>query len=96
MSNPILTNEQKLNQIYSVVMANESRRKSLMWFRFFKWVIIIAIAYFVVTQPDKIIWPLTERIKPIIMSTASGMISDQKAEMIKSLKDILPPDVEIQ
>jgi len=35
-------------------------------------------------------------LKPIILSTASGMIENQKSELINSLKDVLPSGIEIQ
>lgn len=96
MPNPILTNEQKLNQIYTIVTDMESRRKRAMWFRFLKWILIFGLAYVLVSQPDKIIWPITDYIKPIILSTASGIVAEQRAEMMKNIKDILPADIELQ
>ncbi len=91
-----MTNEQKLEQIYQILLDNESRRKSAMWLRITKWLIIAGLIYVVVTNPQDIMTRVTEVIKPIILSTASGMIAGQKAELMKSLQDILPSGVWIQ
>ena len=91
-----LNNEQKLTQIYEIVMENEARRKRASFFRFLKWIVILGFLYVVATNPDAIMWRLTETLKPIILSTASGIIAGQKAQMIESMKDILPPGTEIQ
>jgi hypothetical protein len=91
-----MTNEQKLEEIYQIVTAAESRRKSMMWLRIGKWLIILSLVYLVYSNPQAIMGRVTDIIKPMVLSTASGMIETQKAELSKSLKDLLPAGVELQ
>ncbi|NRH20937.1 hypothetical protein HOO68_02750 [Candidatus Gracilibacteria bacterium] len=91
-----LTPAEKLNEVYILLLAEESRRISRLRLRVFKWIIIILLVVIVVTNPEFIVGKITEIMKPIILSTASGMIENQKSELINSLKNILPGGAEIQ
>jgi hypothetical protein len=84
-----MTNEQKLEEIYEIITADESRRKSLMWLGVFKWIIIIAAVTYVAMNPKMVMQQVTERIQPFVLATASGMIENQKADLKKSIEEIL-------
>jgi len=90
MSDQQLTNEQKLEEVYQIITKQESRRKTAMVMRFFKWIIIFGFLYLIATNPEAIMGKVTEMIKPLILSTASGMIESQKTELEKALQDMLP------
>jgi hypothetical protein len=96
MTEPISTNEQKLNEVYRITIANEARRKSAARLKFFKWIIIFILAYFAITRPEVIMGRLMTTLQPMILSTASGMINTQKADLMKSIKDALPPGYDVQ
>lgn len=91
-----MTNEQKLEQIYQIVSDAESRRKSLMWFRIVKWLIIFALIYLVAMNRELVMTRVIDVVKPFVLSTASGMIANQKEELMKSLQSALPQGVGIQ
>ncbi len=91
-----LTPGEKVDTIYTILTQWEARRKRASWYRIFKWIIILIIAYLLLTRPEMIMWRITETLKPLILSTASGMISSQKAELSKTIKELLPPGIEIQ
>lgn len=88
-----MTNEQKLEQIYQILLDNESRRISTMWLRITKWIIIACLIYVVITNPQGIMTRVSDIIRPIVLSTAHDMIEGQKAELMKSLKEALPQGV---
>lgn len=85
-----MTNEQKLEEIYQIVTATESRRKSMMWLRIGKWLIILSLVYIIYSNPQAIMGRVTDVLKPVILSTASGMIESQKEQLQNSLKGMLP------
>ena len=91
-----MTNEQKLEQIYQIVSDAESRRKSLMWFRIIKWLILIALIALIAMNREYVTTRVIEVVKPFVLSTASGMIANQKEELMKSLQSALPQGVGIQ
>ena len=96
MSDPHITNEQKLEAIFRIVNEQEERRKAAFRFRLLKWFIFAGLAYFIVSQPEMMLSKATEILKPFILSTASGMISNQKNEFMKSIKDALPAGIGIK
>ncbi len=81
MSDILMTNEQKLDEMHEILIRQEKRRRSAMWFKFFKWLIIAGVVYFTYTHPDAIMGRLTEVLKPMVLSTASGIINDVKKQM---------------
>ena len=85
-----MTNEQKLDEIHAILIRQEKRRRSAMWLKFFKWLIIGGAMYFVLTHPDAIMWRLTEVLKPIVLSTASGVVTSQKEMYLKTVQDMFP------
>lgn len=91
-----MTNEQKLEEIYRIIKAQESRRQMSQWVRIFKWGVIMVFVYIVATHPEAVSQRVTEVLKPIILSTASGMIESQKEQLQNSLKGMLPEWIELQ
>lgn len=51
MIEDIMTNEQKLDEIYQIIKAQESRAIRARWFRLFKWIIILALVYYISQNP---------------------------------------------
>ncbi len=96
MSDPHITNEQKLEAMFRIITEQEDRRKRAQWFRLLKWCILAVGIYFIATQPALILGKVTEIIKPLVLSTASGMISTQKDELMKSIKDVLPAGIDVK
>lgn len=92
MIEDIQTNEQKLDAIYRIVKAQESRATRAKWFRLLKWIIILAIAYFVAQNPTFLLEKMTEYIMPAVMEnmqqqmTGSGGLLDQVQGMIPSIR----------
>ena len=50
-----LTPAEKLNEVYILLLAEESRRISRLRLRVFKWIIIILLVVIVVTNPEFIV-----------------------------------------
>ena len=96
MSDSHITNEQKLEAIFRIVTEQEERRKTAFRLRLLKWCIFAGVVYFIVSQPEMILSKVTEILKPFVLSTASGMISNQKNEFMKSIKDVLPSGMEVK
>lgn len=91
-----LTPAEKVDKIYNLLIEAEKRRILQIRWRTFKLVVLLLLVLLIVTQPELILWKITEVLKPIILSTASGMIENQKSELINSLKDALPSGIEMQ
>lgn len=89
MNNP-LTNEQKLDEIYTIIRANERRRMQASIGRIVKWVIILGIVGFIASNPEVFIKKLTEIIQPIVMSQVQDMMSTNKDALMESVKDMIP------
>ena len=49
--NTPLTNEQKLDAIYTMLQANQARSNRAFWYRMLKWCIVLSIGYFTLTHP---------------------------------------------
>lgn len=91
-----LTPAEKVDTMYNLLVATERRRISQLRWRTFKLVALLLVVALIALRPEWIVWKVTEVLKPIILSTASGMIENQKSELINSLKDALPWGVEIR
>lgn len=61
-----------------------------------KWIVILLFVSMLAIYPEVIMWKITEVLRPIILSTASGMISAQKAELTKTIEGLLPPGAEVR
>ena len=85
-----MNNEEKLNEIYTIVVSQENRRKAGIYFVFFKWILIASLAYFIISHPEEVVGKITEIVKPIVMEQIKIMMQDQKNELQESLKDMLP------
>lgn len=89
-SNTPLTNEQKLDEIYHIIKASERHRLQASVARIAKWVIILSIVGFVVSNPDVVIKKMTEIIQPIVMDQVKTMMESNQDSIMNSLKDMLP------
>ncbi len=61
-----------------------------------KWIVILLFVSMLAIYPEVIMWKITEVLKPIILSTASGMISAQKVELTKTIEGLLPSGTEVR
>ncbi len=91
---PDLSNEQKLTYTYHTLKNQESRHKRAMWYRFFKWLIIIGAIALLYIYPGQIMGKIFEFVKPIVMEQTQSIMEENKNTLIKSLKDAIP-DLEI-
>lgn len=86
MLEDIQTNEQKLDAIYRIVQAQESRMTRARWYRLLKWIILLSIAYFIAQNPTFLIEKMTEFIMPSIMDNMKTMLGgDTFKELIPKL-----------
>ncbi len=92
MNNTTLTNEQKLDEIYTIIRANERRRMQASIGRIVKWVMIIGFVSFVASNPEIFVKKLTEIIQPIVMSQVEDMMTTNKDALMESMKDMLPKE----
>lgn len=91
---PDLSNEQKLTFMYHTLKNQESRHKRAMWYRFFKWLIIIGVIALLYTYPGQILGKVFEIVKPLVMEQTQSIMEENKNTLMKSLKDAIP-DLEI-
>ena len=105
MTEQNLTPEQKLDAIYDMLQKQESSRKRVFWFRIFKWMIIFAGIYILMTRSDQIfpsiqqiiepiVSNLAETMKPMILEQAKMMMNDQiptveNDELLRQATEIL-------
>lgn len=92
----MLTNEQKLDEIYTIIKAQEARTKRAALFRFLKWTIILALVYTASQNPDLILKKVTEYVMPSVMENMSQnmpSVMDNMAdpELIKKIQESLVP-----
>jgi hypothetical protein len=85
-----LTNEQKLEEIYTILTSMERRRMQAWILRLVKWIIIIWLVGFVVSNPWVVISKLTEIIQPIVMEQVQTMMEQNKDALMESVKDFMP------
>lgn len=85
-----LTPEQKLDEIYSILKHQETRRKVGIWYRIFKWVIVMGIVWFIAANPTFLITKLTDIMMPIITENMKTMMEDKQSTLMESVKNMLP------
>lgn len=64
----IMTNEQKLDEIYQIIKTQESRATRAKWFRLLKWVAILALAYYISQNPGVFFDKITDLVMPAVMN----------------------------
>lgn len=85
-----LTNEQKLDEIYQIVRTQERRRMQASLGRIIKWIIILWVVGFIYSQPELVIQKITDTLAPIILDQVNVIMEENKANLMKSMEDILP------
>jgi hypothetical protein len=90
MSPNPMTNEQKLDEIYQILKAQQSAATRAKWFRLLKWAILLGLTYFIATNPGFFIEKITEMIMPTVMDNMKTMMTEDTAGIMDQLKDILP------
>lgn len=92
---PELSNEQKLTYIYHTLQAQESRRKRAAFYRFLKWLVVIGCVYLIATYPKEIFSKISELVRPIVMEQVDMIMEQNKNNLLKSIKDVLPDEIEL-
>ena len=92
----MLTNEQKLDEIYTIIKTQEARTRRAALLRILKWTIILAIVFIASQNPDLILKKVTEYIMPSVMENMSQnmpSVMDNMAdpELIKKIQESLAP-----
>ena len=90
----VLTNEQKLDEIYTILKHQESQRKRAVLYRMLKWVIIFSTLFFVATNPVLVTEKITTFLAPIIAENMKATLQNQKNGLLDMMKDILPSSEE--
>jgi len=83
----IMTNEQKLDEIYQIVKAQQSAATRAKWFRLLKWIILLGIAYFIAKNPGLFLDKITELVMPTIMENMKTMMTE---DLMKQVQDAFP------
>jgi len=83
----MMTNEQKLDEIYQIVKAQQSAATRAKWFRLLKWIILLGIAYFIAKNPGLFLDKITELVMPTIMENMKTMMTE---DLMKQVQDAFP------
>jgi hypothetical protein len=89
MSLPEISNEQKLTYIYYTLKNQEARHRRAMWYRIFKWMIVLAIVYILATYPGYVFTKVSELLRPIIVEQAQTILDDNRNSITKSLNNVM-------
>lgn len=92
----ILTNEQKLDEIYTILRRQESQRKRAIFYRVFKWIIIFSLFLFIATNPVFLVEKITTFLTPLIAENMKATLQDQKNGILEMMKDVVEPKDEAQ
>lgn len=89
MSQTPLSNEQKLEYIYRILVRQEKARKFAQNMKIVKWVLILGIVFFALQNPEKLMTGLTRYLQPMVMNSMSGVIEDQKMKSLQDMQKML-------
>ena len=95
MSSPI-SNEQKLDEIYTILRRQESQRKRAIFYRVFKWLIILSLFLFIATNPVFLVQKITTFLTPLIAENMKATLQDQKNGILEMMKNMVEPKDEAQ
>ncbi len=84
-----LNNEQKLDEVYTIIKLQESRAMRARWFNAIKWIIILGITYFIATNPIFIIEKVTTIMRPLIIANIKNLVDEEKSGMLEEMKAYL-------
>lgn len=84
-----MTNEQKLDEIYQIVKAQQSAATRAKWFRLFKWIVILLIAYYISQNPGVFFDKITDLVMPAVMSNMEQQMTGSWG-MLEQIQDMLP------
>ncbi len=87
----ILTNEQKLDEIYTILKRQESQRKRSALYRVIKWTLIFSLFLFIVTNPIFVVEKFTTFITPIIAENMKATLQNQKDGILEIMKNLGEP-----
>lgn len=90
MDTTSLSIEQKIDEIHSMLRAEQSRTSRAFWYRMLKWALILGIAYFTLSNPGYVTDKIMEYLQPIIIEQMQTIMSDKKDGLLDQMKKILP------
>jgi hypothetical protein len=67
-----------------------------MWYSIVKKLIFIGIIAVIFLYPKEILGNITAYLKPLIVEQSQWIIEENKANLIKSIKDVLPENIQIE
>lgn len=90
MTQNIMTNEQKLDEIYHIIKNQQAAATRAKWFRILKWCIILSVVYLISQNPELLIGTMTDLIMPTVMDNMKVMMERDSAKIMEQFKDIIP------
>lgn len=84
-----LSNEQKLEYIYRILVRQEKSRKTSRNIKIAKWILIGCFALFILKNPEVTVSKFTSYVQPMVMSSMSGIISEQKQKSLDDMQKML-------
>jgi uncharacterized protein involved in cysteine biosynthesis len=84
-----ITSQEKLDEIYRILTASESRRRSAIWYRVLKWLVIIVVAFAIANNPGYIIGRFTDIVAPIVTKQMKSVIEENKAGLMEQVKGMV-------
>jgi large-conductance mechanosensitive channel len=82
-----MTNEQKLDAIYTLLQKQDSRERRAFWYSLLKRVVIYGAIIFVALNPSAILGYMTDLIMPRVMDAMSQALDQQKTDAVDGLSD---------
>lgn len=86
----MMTNEQKLEEIYQIVKWQQAAATRAKWFRLLKWIIILGWVYYISQNPWIILSTVTDMVMPTVMENMKTMMAEDSAGIMEQVKDMLP------
>lgn len=88
--NTPLTNEQKIDEIYSLLKSQQRVQSRAFWYRIFKWCLILGVGYFTLSNPGYVAGKLMDYISPIVTQQVESIVANKKNGLIDQVKKIIP------
>jgi hypothetical protein len=86
MATESITSQEKLDEIYRILTASESRRRAAVWYRVLKWLVIIVVVFAIANNPGYIVGRFTDIIFPIVSKQMKSVIEENKSGLMEQVK----------
>lgn len=90
MEKDTLTPEQKIDEIYEVLMYQERLRRRAMWWGLFRRIVVYGLLIFVILNPMLVAGKILEILKPVITDMVWQIVEEQKSSIMEKVKGVLP------